>query len=147
MAYSYAKKDYKAKANTIYQKLAKKKGFDYYVLLSTDALGQSYDLGSRNATTISKSKYSELLKDHNIYQAIALYNAKQYKDSTRLWRWIIREKFNSRDRFQVYDLEEVAAYNKMHYQAIFAMGMLGVKSRLVYYPNKLNNIFNYLVPI
>lgn len=130
LAYSYAKNGYKSKANAIYQKLANKKGFDYYVLLSADALGQPYDLGSKNATIISKSKYSELLKDNSVHQAVALYNEKKYKDSTRLWRWIIRQKFNSKNRFQVYDLAELAAYNKMHYQAIFAMGMLGAKSRL-----------------
>lgn len=143
LAYSYAKNGYKSKANTIYQELADKKGFDYYVLLSADALGQSYDLGSKNAIEISKSKYAELLKDHNTYQAIALYKAKQYKDSTRLWRWIIRQKFDSKDRFQIYDLAELASYNEMHYQAIFAMGMLGIKSRLeLLFPNPFTDLIN-----
>ncbi|AIT09220.1 hypothetical protein LO80_04015 [Candidatus Francisella endociliophora] len=129
-AYSYSKTGNKAKANEIYESLAIQKGFNYYTLLSADALGKKYVLGSDKVKLISKEKTTDFLKDRNISQAVMLYEAGQYKDSSQLWKWIIREKFRSQQRMQIPELAQLAWIKEMHYQAIFSMSMLGLDNHL-----------------
>lgn len=136
LAYSYTYIGDNLKAKGIYKKLSHKKGFNYYALLATDALGQEYVLGSDKVKLISDKETTKLLEDHNISQAISLYKAGQFKDSTRLWKWAIRSKFKSDQRAQIPKLAQLAWVNKMHYQAIFSMSMLGLDSHLeLLFPN------------
>ena len=124
LAYSYDQTNNKPKASEIYTKISKKK-FNYYALLSADALGEKYNLGSKNVNLVSSLRVQELLKDKNILQAVDLYKTGQYKDAIKLWKWTIRQKFNNGTRSEIPELAQLAWLNKMYYQAIFSMGMLG----------------------
>lgn len=126
LAYSYNQTNNKSKANEIYTDLSKIK-YNYYALRSADALGEKYSLDSKDVDQISGSKIKELLNDENIYQAVELYKADQYKDATKLWKWTINQKFNNGQRSKIPELAQLAWLNKMHYHAIFSMGMLGKK--------------------
>ena len=140
LAYSYSQAGSKSKANVIYRELSKK-SFNYYAMLSADALGESYSLGSKNVSIISSARVNVLLKDSNILQAVELYKAGQYKDATKLWKWTIRQKFNSGERSEIPELAQLAWLNKMYHQAIFSMGMLGEsKHTELLFPKPFQNI-------
>ena len=78
LAYSHDHTGSKSQASEIYTEISKKK-FNYYALLSADALDMKYNL-------VSSLRIQELLKDRNILQAVDLYKTGQYKDAIKLWK-------------------------------------------------------------
>ena len=127
LAYSYSKTGNKAKAKPIYEKLSNER-FNYYSFLASDELGKPYVLEPKDVKTVSAAKKAELLKDSVVSQAIELHRIGEFEEAAKLWKWHIRKQFKDGHRSSIPDLSNLAWSNKMYFEAIFSMGMMGMKN-------------------
>ncbi|WP_411961533.1 transglycosylase SLT domain-containing protein [Francisella sp. XLW-1] len=124
LAYSYEQTGQKAKANEVFENLTKTP-LDYYSFLASDKLGKPYNFGNDNADKLDSREAKKLESEEAIQQAIDLYQIEQFKDSTSLWKWTIRNKLKNKDITQIKELARLAEDNKMYYAAIFNMAVIG----------------------
>lgn len=124
LAYSYEQTGQKAKANEVFENLTKTP-LDYYSFLASDKLGKPYNFGNDNADKLDNREAKKLESEEAIQQAIDLYQIEQFKDSTSLWKWTIRNKLKNKDITQIKELARLAEDNKMYYAAIFNMAVIG----------------------
>ncbi|WP_408610315.1 lytic transglycosylase domain-containing protein [Francisella salina] len=124
LAYSYEQTGQKAKANEVFENLTKT-SLDYYSFLASDKLGKPYNFGNDNADKLDSREAKKLESEEAIQQAIDLYQIEQFKDSTSLWKWTIRNKLKNKDITQIKELARLAEDNKMYYAAIFNMAVIG----------------------
>ena len=129
LAYSYKKTNQESKAKPIFEKLTKEP-LNYYSFLSSDELGKPYNIGTYDSYKLPKSTANELLKEHNIRQAVDLYQIGQYKDSINLWRWDIRNKLKADENTEVKQLTVLAYDNNMYNPALYNIALLGSSSSM-----------------
>ncbi|WP_082343462.1 lytic transglycosylase domain-containing protein [Francisella persica] len=122
LAYSYDQLGEKQKAEKIFAELIQQP-LDYYSFLASDRLGKPYNFGNDTATALSNSK--KLLAEDATAQAIDLYQVGQYKDSTSIWKWAIRNKLRDKHIDEIKQLASLAEVNHMYYAAIFNMSVIG----------------------
>ncbi|MBY7735238.1 lytic transglycosylase domain-containing protein [Francisella philomiragia] len=140
LAYSYQKIGMPDKAQPIYIELAKIP-YNYYSYLSADALGINYSYGDNNFSGISYSEIQKLESDENVKHAIELHKMGQFKDSVKLWKWIVRKKFSDGYRNEIPLLAQLAWLYEMYYQAIFSMHVMGLDNHVhLLYPDAFDEI-------
>ena len=140
LAYSYQKIGMPNKAQPIYIELARIP-YNYYSYLSADALGINYSYGNNNSSGISYSEIQNLESDPDIKQAIELHKMGQFKDSVKLWKWVVRKKFSDGYRNEIPLLAQLAWLYEMYYQAIFSMHVMGLNNHVhLLYPDAFDEI-------
>ncbi|WP_150466052.1 lytic transglycosylase domain-containing protein [Francisella sp. SYW-2] len=140
LAYSYQKLGMLKKARPIYTELAKAP-YNYYAYLSADAMGLGYNYGDNTYNGISYSEIQKFELDPDVKHAIELHKLGQFKDSVKLWKWVIRNKFSSGHRDEIPLLAQLAWLYEMYYQAIFSMRMMGIDSHVhLLYPDAFDDI-------
>ncbi|OIN83123.1 lytic transglycosylase domain-containing protein [Francisella sp. TX07-6608] len=142
LAYSYQQTGQKAKAEDIFESLTKTP-LDYYSFLASDKLGKPYNFGNDVATALTNSETKKLLTEDTTVQAIDLYQIGQYKDSTSIWQWAIRNKLRDKQIDKIKQLARLAEDNQMYYAAIFNMSVIGSYNSIVMlFPKAFINIVN-----
>ena len=124
LAYSYKKTNQQSKATPILENLVKEP-LEYYSFLTSDELGKPYNFGNVDTATLSKADAKKLLSESGIQQAIDLYKLGQFKDSTNLWKYNIRNRLKQKQIMQIKELAKLAEKNDMYYAAIFNMAVIG----------------------
>ncbi|ORM39317.1 lytic murein transglycosylase [Francisella endosymbiont of Ornithodoros moubata] len=124
LAYSYDQLGEKQQAEKIFAELIQQP-LDYYSFLASDRLGKPYNFGNDVATALSNSETKKLLAEDATTQAIDLYQIGQYKDSTSIWKWAIRNKLRDKQIHEIKQLASLAEDNHMYYAAIFNMSVIG----------------------
>ncbi|AJI73577.1 soluble lytic murein transglycosylase [Francisella tularensis subsp. novicida GA99-3548] len=142
LAYSYQQTGQKAKAEDIFESLTKTP-LDYYSFLASDKLGKPYNFGNDIATALTNSETKKLLTEDTTVQAIDLYQIGQYKDSTSIWQWAIRNKLRDKQIDEIKQLANLAEDNQMYYAAIFNMSVIGSYNSIdMLFPKAFINIVN-----
>ncbi|MBK2110134.1 lytic transglycosylase domain-containing protein [Francisella tularensis] len=142
LAYSYRQTGQKAKAEDIFESLTKTP-LDYYSFLASDKLGKPYNFGNDVATALTNSETKKLLTEDTTVQAIDLYQIGQYKDSTSIWQWAIRNKLRDKQIDEIKQLANLAEDNQMYYAAIFNMSVIGSYNSIdMLFPKAFINIVN-----
>lgn len=140
LAYSYEQTGHKSQAEPIYQELTKEP-LEYYSFLASDKLGKPYNFGNKKPKQLSSQELKKLQNQKPIEQAIDLYKINQYKDSSSLWRWDIRNKLKAREITQIKELAQLAQSNDMYYAAIFNMAVIGKYNNIdILFPKAFINI-------
>ncbi|ASG68453.1 murein transglycosylase [Francisella halioticida] len=129
LAYSYDKQGQTSKAKNIYEKLIKDP-LNYYSFLASDKLNKPYNFGNNIADKLSSYETKKLLSQDATEQAISLYQIGQYKDSTSIWCWSIRNKLKANQISEIKELVRLAEDNHMYYAAIFNMAVIGKYNNL-----------------
>ncbi|APC92032.1 Soluble lytic murein transglycosylase precursor [Francisella sp. MA067296] len=124
LAYSYDKLGEKQQAEKIFTELTQQP-LDYYSFLASDRLGKAYNFGKDGNAELSNSATKKLLAQDATIQAIDLYQIGQYKDSTSIWQWAIRNKLRDKQIDEIKQLARLAEDNHMYYAAIFNMSVIG----------------------
>nr|WP_234361911.1 lytic transglycosylase domain-containing protein [Francisella tularensis] len=142
LAYSYQQTGQKAKAEDIFESLTKTP-LDYYSFLASDKLGKPYNFGNDVATALTNSETKKLLTEDTTVQAIDLYQIGQYKDSTSIWQWAIRNKLRDKQIDEIKQLARLAEDKQMYYAAIFNMSVIGSYNSIdMLFPKAFINIVN-----
>jgi soluble lytic murein transglycosylase len=142
LAYSYKKTNQESKAKPILEELTKEP-LEYYSFLASDELGKPYNFGNVSVDKLSVNDSKKLLAEDDIQQAIDLYQIGQYKDSTSLWKYDIRNKLKAKEITQIKDLARLAEENDMYYAAIFNMAVIGQYSDVdMLFPKAFISIVN-----
>lgn len=142
LAYSYQQTGQKAKAEDIFESLTKTP-LDYYSFLAADKLGKPYNFGNDVATALTNSETKKLLTEDTTVQAIDLYQIGQYKDSTSIWQWAIRNKLRDKQIDEIKQLARLAEDKQMYYAAIFNMSVIGSYNSIdMLFPKAFINIVN-----
>ncbi|WP_081353701.1 lytic transglycosylase domain-containing protein [Francisella tularensis] len=142
LAYSYQQTGQKAKAEDIFESLTKTP-LDYYSFLASDKLGKPYNFGNDVATALTNSETKKLLTEDTTVQAIDLYQIGQYKDSTSIWQWAIRNRLRDKQIDEIKQLARLAEDNQMYYAAIFNMSVIGSYNSIdMLFPKAFINIVN-----
>ncbi|MDE4980174.1 lytic murein transglycosylase, partial [Francisella tularensis subsp. holarctica] len=97
----------KSQAEDIFESLTKTP-LDYYSLLADDKLGKPYNFGNDFATALTNSETKKLLTEDTTVQAIDFYQIGQYKDSTSIWQWEIRNKLSDNQIDEIKQLASLA---------------------------------------
>lgn len=142
LAYSYDKQGEKTKAKEIYQNLTQEP-LSYYSFLASDKLDKPYNFGNVTADKLNNTETKKLLSEDTVEQAIDLYQIGQYKDSTSIWRWSIRNKLKANQITEIKELARLAEDNNMYYAAIFNMAVIGKYNNIdMLFPKAFINIVN-----
>lgn len=142
LAYSYEQTGEKAKADEIFESLTRTP-LDYYSFLAADKLGKAYNFGNDSTTALSNSETKKLLTEDATAQAIDLYQIGQYKDSTSIWQWAIRNKLRDKQIDEIKQLANLAEDNQMYYAAIFNMSVIGSYNSIdTLFPKAFINLVN-----